>query len=70
VYIRYSYNNLRNDLVLSIELLPQLNLGLFRPLNVIALLGDDIDQRLQALEREQKINALLGEIKARKGLTA
>ena len=34
------------------------------------LLGDDIDQRLQALEREQKINALLGEIKARKGLTA
>ena len=34
------------------------------------LLGDDIDQRLHALEREQKINALLGEIKARKGLTA
>ena len=33
------------------------------------LLGDDIDNRLHALEREQKIDALLGEIKARKGLT-
>jgi phage shock protein A len=32
------------------------------------LLGDDIDSRLQALEREQKINAMLEEIKARKGL--
>ena len=34
------------------------------------LLGHDIDGRLHALEREQKINALLEEIKARKGLTA
>jgi phage shock protein A len=34
------------------------------------LLGDDLDVRLHALEREQKINALLDEIKARKGLTA
>ena len=34
------------------------------------LLGEDIDGRLHALEREQKINALLEEIKARKGLTA
>ena len=34
------------------------------------LLGDDLDVRLHALEREQKINALLNEIKARKGLTA
>jgi phage shock protein A len=34
------------------------------------LLGDDIDVRLHALEREQKINALLEEIKARKGLSA
>jgi len=34
------------------------------------LLGDDIDVRLHALEREQKINALLEEIKARKGLGA
>ena len=34
------------------------------------LLGDDLDVRLHALERDQKINALLGEIKARKGLTA
>jgi phage shock protein A len=34
------------------------------------LLGDDIDGRLHALEREQKVNALLEEIKARKGLSA
>jgi phage shock protein A len=34
------------------------------------LLGDDIDGRLHALEREQKVNALLDEIKARKGLSA
>ena len=34
------------------------------------LLGDDLDVRLHALEREQKINTLLEEIKARKGLTA
>ncbi len=34
------------------------------------LLGDDIDGRLHTLEREQKINALLGEIKARKGISA
>ena len=34
------------------------------------LLGDDIDVRLHALEREQKVNALLQEIKARKGLSA
>jgi phage shock protein A len=34
------------------------------------LLGDDIDTRLHTLEREQKINTLLNEIKARKGLTA
>jgi phage shock protein A len=34
------------------------------------LLGDDIDSRLHSLEREQKINALLDEIKARKGLSA
>jgi phage shock protein A len=34
------------------------------------LLGDDLDVRLHALEREQKINALLQEIKSRKGLTA
>ena len=34
------------------------------------LLADDIDGRLHALEREQKINALLVEIKARKGLGA
>jgi phage shock protein A len=34
------------------------------------LLGDDIDGRLHALEREQKIDALLEEIKAKKGLRA
>jgi phage shock protein A len=34
------------------------------------LLGDDVDVRLHALEHEQRINALLTEIKARKGLTA
>lgn len=34
------------------------------------LLGDDLDVRLHALEREQKINALLDEIKSRKGLPA
>ena len=34
------------------------------------LLGDDIDSRLHSLERDQKITALLDEIKARKGLTA
>jgi hypothetical protein len=34
------------------------------------LLSDDIDVRLHALEREQKINGLLEEIKARKGLGA
>ena len=34
------------------------------------LLGDDIDGRLHMLEREQKINALLEEIKARKGISA
>jgi phage shock protein A len=34
------------------------------------LLGDDLDVRLHALEREQKINALLEEIKSRKGLPA
>ena len=34
------------------------------------MLGDDLDVRLHMLEREQKINALLDEIKARKGLTA
>jgi hypothetical protein len=34
------------------------------------LLGDDIDGRLHTLEREQKINALLEEIKARKGISA
>jgi len=34
------------------------------------LLGDDIDGRLHALEQEEKINALLDEIKARKGLSA
>jgi phage shock protein A len=34
------------------------------------LLGDDVDLRLHALERDQKITALLDEIKARKGLTA
>jgi len=30
------------------------------------LLGDDIDDRLHALEREQKVDALLEEIKSRK----
>jgi phage shock protein A len=34
------------------------------------LLGDDVDLRLHALEREQKVNALLDEIKARKGISA
>ena len=34
------------------------------------LLADDIDARLHALEREQKISAMLEEIKARKGLSA
>jgi phage shock protein A len=34
------------------------------------LLGDDIDGRLHALEREQKINTLLDEIKSRKGISA
>jgi hypothetical protein len=34
------------------------------------LLGDDIDSRLHALEREQKINAMLEELKARKRLSA
>lgn len=34
------------------------------------LLGDDIEGRLHALDREQKVNALLDELKARKGLTA
>src|SRR5258708_32248128 len=34
------------------------------------LLGDDLDLRLHSLEREQKITALLDEIKSRKGLTA
>ena len=34
------------------------------------LLGDDIDSRFHTLEREQKIDALLEEIKAKKRLTA
>jgi phage shock protein A len=34
------------------------------------ILGDDIDGRLHALEQEDKINALLDEIKAKKRLTA
>jgi phage shock protein A len=34
------------------------------------LLADDIDARLHALERDQKIDALLDEIKARKGTNA
>ena len=34
------------------------------------LAGDDIDVRLNALEREQKIDPLLREIKARKGVGA
>jgi phage shock protein A len=34
------------------------------------ILGDDVDGRLHALEREQKIDALLEEIKAKKKLTA
>jgi hypothetical protein len=33
-------------------------------------LGDDIDGRLDALEREQKIDSLLAEIKAKKRLSA
>jgi phage shock protein A len=32
--------------------------------------GDDIDGRLDALEREQKIDSLLAEIKAKKRLSA
>ncbi len=35
-----------------------------------AVLGDDIDGRLHKLEREDKINALLDEIKAKKRLSA
>jgi phage shock protein A len=34
------------------------------------ILGDDIDGRLDALEREQKIDSLLEEIKAKKRLSA
>ena len=34
------------------------------------LLGDDLDARLQALERDRKIDSLLREIKARKGIGA
>ena len=34
------------------------------------ILGDDIDSRLDALERQQKIDALLDEIKAKKRLSA
>ena len=34
------------------------------------VLGDDIDGRLDALEREQKIDSLLAEIKAKKRLSA
>jgi len=34
------------------------------------LLSDDIDLRLHALEREQKVEALLDEIKSRKGFSA
>ena len=34
------------------------------------LLSDDLDLRLHSLERDQKINTLLHELKARKGLTA
>ncbi len=34
------------------------------------ILGDDVDGRLNALEREQKIDTLLDEIKARKRLSA
>ena len=34
------------------------------------LLGDDLDARLQALERDRKIESLLREIKARKGICA
>jgi len=34
------------------------------------LLADDLDIRLHSLERDQKITALLDQIKARKGLTA
>jgi len=34
------------------------------------LLGDDIDGRFHALEREQKIDAMLEEIKSRKRLSA
>ena len=33
------------------------------------LLKDDVDARLEALELEQKINSMLEEIKARKGLS-
>ena len=34
------------------------------------LLADDVEARLHALERDQKINALLAELKAKKGLGA
>ena len=34
------------------------------------VLGDDIDGRLHALEQEDKINALLNEIKAKRRLSA
>ena len=34
------------------------------------LTADELDVRLHSLEREQKVNALLDEIKAKKGLTA
>jgi phage shock protein A len=34
------------------------------------LMGDDIEVRLHALDREQKIDALLGELKAKKKLSA
>jgi len=33
-------------------------------------MGDDVDGRLDALEREQKIDTLLEEIKAKKRLSA
>jgi phage shock protein A len=34
------------------------------------IMGDDVDGRLDALEREQKIDTLLEEIKAKKRLSA
>jgi phage shock protein A len=34
------------------------------------ILGDDVDGRLDALEREQKIDSLLEEIKAKRRLSA